>query len=380
MEKNKLDTKKILLIGVPVILLLLLLVIIKNGQGEGDIAQQQTEEAFLPESEEEKVLSKREAYEKERREKEMEAQLANVTYSDNDFFSDMMTEEDGNVSEERVVSAFDDTDDNSSVKSAASSTSGKKTTSATTKKSTSYNSSSSSNNSSGKALSYEEMEAQVRQEVYAKKSERFGGSSTAAKSSSSSSSSSANNGDVLRVNTSEETKSSSVTSGTGARTRTAASTVKNSKNLVAACIHGDQIVTSGGTVRMRLLEDMKIGDVVIPASTIFYGVAQLGADRMSVKVESMKYGSYIAKTEIVIYDNDAIEGLNLPDNIKAQISKLSATQSSSGLDVDVPTSSVGGGIVKGAVKSVAGAIKNIGVNRIQEIKVNLKSNYKIYIK
>jgi len=307
----------------------------------------------------------------------MEAQLANVTYSDNDFFSDMMTEEDGNVSEERVVSAFDDTDDNSSVKSGTSSTSGKKTTSATTKKSTSYKSGGTSNSSSEKALSYEEMEAQVRKEVYAKKSERFGGSSTAAKSSSSSS---ANSGDVLRVNTSEETKSSSVTSGSGARTRTAASTVKNSKNLVAACIHGDQVVTSGGTVRMRLLEDMKIGDVVIPASTIFYGVAQLGADRMSVKVESMKYGSYIAKTEIVIYDNDAIEGLNLPDNIKAQISKLSATQSSSGLDVDVPTSSVGGGIVKGAVKSVAGAIKNIGVNRIQEIKVNLKSNYKIYIK
>ena len=377
MEKGKLDTKKILLIGVPVILLLLLLVIIKNGQGEGDIAQQQTEEAFLPESEEEKVLSKREAYEKERREKEMEAQLANVTYSDNDFFSDMMTEEVGNVSEERVVSAFDDTENNSAVKSGTSSTSGKKTTSATTKKSTSYNSSSSSNYSNGKALSYEEMEAQVRQEVYAKKSERFGGSSTAAKSSSSSSS---NSGDVLRVNTSEESKSTSVTNSTGARTRTAASTVKNSKNLVAACIHGDQVVTSGGTVRMRLLEDMKIGDVVIPASTIFYGVAQLGADRMSVKVESMKYGSYIAKTEIVIYDNDAIEGLNLPDNIKAQISKLSATQSSSGLDVDVPTSSVGGGIIKGAVKSVAGAIKNIGVNRIQEIKVNLKSNYKIYIK
>lgn len=377
MEKNKLDTKKILLIGVPVILLLLLLVIIKNGQGEGDIAQQQTEEAFLPESEEEKVLSKREAYEQERREKEAEAQLANVSYSDNDFFSDMMTEEVGNVSEERVVSAFDDTENNSAVKSGTSSTSGKKITSATTKKSTSYNSSSSSNNSSGKTLSYEEMEAQVRQEVYAKKSERFGGSSTAAKSSSSSSS---NSGDVLRVNTSEESKSTSVTNSTGARTRTAASTVKNSKNLVAACIHGDQIVTSGGTVRMRLLEDMKIGDVVIPASTIFYGVAQLGADRMSVKVESMKYGSYIAKTEIVIYDNDAIEGLNLPDNIKAQISKLSATQSSSGLDVDVPTSSVGGGIIKGAVKSVAGAIKNIGVNRIQEIKVNLKSNYKIYIK
>nr|WP_257220381.1 conjugative transposon protein TraM [Phocaeicola dorei] len=61
-----------------------------------------------------------------------------------------------------------------------------------------------------------------------------------------------------------------------AGTRQPTSTPGNS-NLFRACIHGDQTVVTGSTVRMRLLQDVTLSGMKIPANTLFYGVATFGS-------------------------------------------------------------------------------------------------------
>ena len=41
---------------------------------------------------------------------------------------------------------------------------------------------------------------------------------------------------------------------------------------------------------MRLLEDVTVAGMKIPANTLFYGVATLGASRLDVVVSSLKVG------------------------------------------------------------------------------------------
>ena len=66
--------------------------------------------------------------------------------------------------------------------------------------------------------------------------------------------------------------------------------IRDSSNLFRACIHGDQTVVTGSTVRMRLLQDVTLSGMKIPANTLFYGVATLGANRLDVVVSNLKVG------------------------------------------------------------------------------------------
>ncbi len=102
----------------------------------------------------------------------------------------------------------------------------------------------------------------------------------------------------------------------GKRMRKQQTAVPVSSNRFKACIHGDQTVVTGSTVRMRLLEDVTVAGMKIPANTLFYGMATLGASRLDVVVSSLKVGDNINPVSFVIYDNDAMEGLNLPNNLK----------------------------------------------------------------
>lgn len=125
----------------------------------------------------------------------------------------------------------------------------------------------------------------------------------------------------------------------GKRMRKQQTAVPVSSNLFKACIHGDQTVVTGSTVRMRLLEDVTVAGMKIPANILFYGVATLGASRLDVVVSSLKVGDNINPVSFVIYDNDAMEGLNLPNNLKASAAK----RMEQGLvqNIDMPLSSIG---------------------------------------
>lgn len=125
----------------------------------------------------------------------------------------------------------------------------------------------------------------------------------------------------------------------GKRTRRQQASMPSSNTLFKACIHGDQTVVTGSTVRMRMLEDAVVCGMKIPANTLFYGVATLGANRLEVVVNNLKVGNTISPVSFVIFDNDAMEGLNLPNNMKAQAAKR--MQQGLVQNIDMPLASIG---------------------------------------
>ena len=124
----------------------------------------------------------------------------------------------------------------------------------------------------------------------------------------------------------------------GKRARRQQASMPSSNTLFKACIHGDQTVVTGSTVRMRMLEDAVVCGMKIPANTLFYGVATLGANRLEVVVNNLKVGNTISPVSFVIFDNDAMEGLNLPNNMKAQAAKR--MQQGLVQNIDMPLASI----------------------------------------
>ena len=165
----------------------------------------------------------------------------------------------------------------------------------------------------------------------------------------------------------------------GKRTRRQQASMPSSNTLFKACIHGDQTVVTGSTVRMRMLEDAVVCGMKIPANTLFYGVATLGANRLEVVVNNLKVGNTISPVSLVIFDNDAMEGLNLPNNMKAQAAKR--MQQGLVQNIDMPLASIGTmtSEITSAVNATTQIAKQILNMKLSQVKVHLKSNYQMYI-
>ena len=166
----------------------------------------------------------------------------------------------------------------------------------------------------------------------------------------------------------------------GKRQRRPQYVVPGKKNLVKAAIYGDQTVVSGTPVKMRLLEPLLISGVEIPANTLFSGTASVAASRLKITVENFRYGTYISPVSFVIFDNDAIEGLNLPNNMKAE----SARKMEQGLlqGVQLPISSIGTvtSEVTSAITATTQVAKQLLNQSLSQVKVHLKANYQIFLK
>lgn len=166
----------------------------------------------------------------------------------------------------------------------------------------------------------------------------------------------------------------------GKRQRRPQYAIPGKKNLVKAAIYGDQTIVSGTPVKMRLLEPLLISGVEIPANTIFSGSASVGASRLKIAIENFRYGTYMSPVSFVIYDNDAIEGLNLPNNMKAE----SARKMEQGLlqGVQLPISSIGTvtSEVTSAITASTQVAKQLLNQSLSQIKVHLKANYQIFLK
>lgn len=166
----------------------------------------------------------------------------------------------------------------------------------------------------------------------------------------------------------------------GKRKRRSQFTPQQKTNLIKAAIYGDQTIVSGSAVRMRLLEPLWVGGVEIPANTIFYGNASVGSSRLKITVENIRYGKYISPVAFTIFDSDAIEGLNLPNNMKAE----AARKMEQGLlqGVQLPISSIGTvtSEVTSAITATTQVAKQILNQSLSQVKVHLKANYTMYIK
>lgn len=166
----------------------------------------------------------------------------------------------------------------------------------------------------------------------------------------------------------------------GKRRRRSQFAIDQKVNLIKAAIYGDQTIVSGSAVRMRLLEPLWAGGVEIPANTIFYGNASVGSSRLKITVENIRYGKYISPVAFTIYDSDAIEGLNLPNNMKAEAAKKMEQGLLQG--VQLPISSIGTvtSEVTSAITATTQVTRQILNQSLSQVKVHLKANYNMYIK
>lgn len=147
-------------------------------------------------------------------------------------------------------------------------------------------------------------------------------------------------------------------------------------NTIQAVVHGEQTISDKSTLKMRLLEDMHISnDVTIPRGTYVYGVASISQERILVNIENVRVGRNIYTVHKTVYDLDGNKGINVPENVKAEITKRATAQT-----IQETNTNVGSDPLSRAIGSAGTATKQIINRNQQEIKVTIKSNYQIYLR
>ena len=152
------------------------------------------------------------------------------------------------------------------------------------------------------------------------------------------------------------------------------------KNTIAACVQGDQTITDGQTVKLRLLEPMRVSGRVIPRNTLLVGTARLQGERLGIGITSLEHGGNIIPVELEVYDSDGQAGIFIPGSMEIDAAKeIGANMGSSlGSSINISTDAgaqLASDLGRGAIQGISQYISK----RMRTVKVHLKSGYRVLL-
>ncbi len=152
------------------------------------------------------------------------------------------------------------------------------------------------------------------------------------------------------------------------------------RNTIPACVHGNQTVTDGQSVRLRLTEPMQVAGVRIPRNTVIVGAARVQGERLGIDITSLEYQGTIIPVELVVFDSDGQEGIFIPNSMEVSAAKEVAANmgSSLGSSINISTdagaqlaSDLGKGLLQGTSQYIA--------KKMRTVKVHLKAGYRVML-
>ena len=169
--------------------------------------------------------------------------------------------------------------------------------------------------------------------------------------------------------------------GSGFNTAVGAAPMQNTRNTIKVCVHGDQTITSGQSVRLRLLEDMRVGRYVLPRNTLITGEGSIKGERLDIEILQVEYNGTIIPVELTVHDNDGQEGIFIPGSMEVSAAKEMAANlgQNLGTSISITNQSAGDQLLsevgRGAIQGVSQYISK----KMREEKVHLKSGYTLML-
>lgn len=93
------------------------------------------------------------------------------------------------------------------------------------------------------------------------------------------------------------------------------STNEKEEKLIKAIIDENVKAVDGSRVRLRLLDEIEINDVIVPKGAYLYAtMSGFGSQRVKGSVKSIMVDDEIVKVSLSLYDTDGLEGLYVPSS------------------------------------------------------------------
>lgn len=153
------------------------------------------------------------------------------------------------------------------------------------------------------------------------------------------------------------------------------------KNTIRACIDCDQTLIDGQGVRLRLMEEMRAGNLILPRNTLIVGTGKIEGERLGIAITSIEYAGTILSVELTVYDSDGQPGIHIPASMEISAVKEVAANlgQNLGTTVSITNQSASDQLLsevgKGAIQGVSQYISK----KIRTVKAHLKEGYRVML-
>ena len=152
------------------------------------------------------------------------------------------------------------------------------------------------------------------------------------------------------------------------------------KNTISACIYSDQTVRSGQTIRLRLMDAVRVGGQYIPPGTLLSGTARIQGERLQVTVNSLESTGTILLVNLTVYDLDGQPGIFIPNlqDLDAAKEILAGMGTSAGTSITL-SNDAGKQFVADAGRNLIQGVSQYTSKKLREVKVHLKAGHSVYL-
>lgn len=153
-------------------------------------------------------------------------------------------------------------------------------------------------------------------------------------------------------------------------------------NLIKAIIDEDVKAVDGSRVRLRLLDDIEIGDFMMPKGSYIYAIMNgFGSQRVKGSVKSIMLDDEIIKVSLSIYDTDGLEGLYVPSSSFRETTKEVASGAMNG-NMNINQGTTGNSLSQWGMQAVQNAYQrttNAVSKSIRKNSAKLKYGTFVYL-
>ncbi len=155
---------------------------------------------------------------------------------------------------------------------------------------------------------------------------------------------------------------------------------QEAKNSIRACVYQTVTLSNGKELQLRLLESIKVGNILIPEGTILTGSAKIGAERLHITITSIQYAGNIIPVEMEVYDLDGIQGISVPGSDEINAVKEIAANMGGQMGSSITISDdAGSQLAADLSRSAIQGVSQFFSKKMREVKVTLKSGYKVLL-
>jgi conjugative transposon TraM protein len=154
-------------------------------------------------------------------------------------------------------------------------------------------------------------------------------------------------------------------------------TIENERdNTIEAVIPETQTLYSGSTIKLRLLNDVRINGHFIPKDQFVYGIASLSNERMKIQFSSIRSGNNILPVSLEAFDLDGLAGIFVPGSLNRDVAKQSGDQAIGALGLTTLDPSLGAQAAGAGIQ----AAKTLISRKVKLVKVTVKAGYRVLLK
>lgn len=151
---------------------------------------------------------------------------------------------------------------------------------------------------------------------------------------------------------------------------------QNENSFIKAIIDEDMKGYLGSRIRLRLLEDVYIGNIHIKKGTVLYAlISGFSLQRVNINIVSIMYQNEILPINLSIYDVDGMEGLYVPASVFREMSRTMAENTIQGQNLN----SAGEGFLTNTITSLFQSTSKSIADLIRKNKVKVKYNSFVYL-